>query len=49
VRGDPDEVIDRLRAYEAAGASHILLTPIGRTPDELLQRIEHLAELVARV
>ena len=48
-RGDPDEVIERLRAYETAGASHILLTPIGRTPDELLTRIEHLAELTARV
>ena len=48
-RGDPDEVIDRLRAYQSIGASHIMLTPIGRTPDELLQRIEHLAELTARV
>ena len=46
-RGEPAEVIERLRAYKEAGASHIMLSPVGRTLEELLARVEGLARDVA--
>ena len=34
--GSPDRLIDRLRAYEAAGAQHVGLIFLGENVDELL-------------
>jgi probable F420-dependent oxidoreductase len=43
-RGEPEQVIDRLLNYKNAGATHVMLSPAGRTLPELLSRIEYLAE-----
>jgi probable F420-dependent oxidoreductase len=51
VGGSPDEIINRLREYEAAGLQHLIATPrragAGRfTPDSLIEDMRQLAETV---
>lgn len=44
--GTPDDVIERLRAYEQAGVSHLGVVIIGDSMDELLADMEIFAERV---
>jgi len=46
-RGEPAEVIERLRAYQRAGASHIMLAPVGRALEDILARIDTIARDIA--
>jgi alkanesulfonate monooxygenase SsuD/methylene tetrahydromethanopterin reductase-like flavin-dependent oxidoreductase (luciferase family) len=44
--GPPDVVRDRLRAYRDAGVGTVSIAPMGRTPEEALEQLRLVAELV---
>ncbi len=46
-RGEPAQVIDQLREYQAVGATHVLMTFSGRTIERTLERMEAFASEVA--
>lgn len=45
--GTESMVLDRLRAYRAAGVTTLRLGPHGKTPTEVIENLEHALELVA--
>lgn len=47
--GTDDMVRDRIRAYREAGVSSLRLQPMGKTPSEKLDTLEHMLDLVAEV
>ena len=46
--GTEDMVIDRIRAYEAAGVQCLRVSPSGRTPADQIEHLEQIFDLVAK-